>query len=145
MPDANNTGTAMLRVLVTTALGALPLEGTNVTVTTAANSAGERTLLHSVRTDRDGMTPPMSLPVPARAESLSPDFSGQPYALYTVYAEHEGYTPFAALNVAMFADTPSMLPISLVPLPENAPRGAAHICSEGNPQCLYQSTASEKE
>ena len=50
-------GTAELRVLVTTALGALPLENAIVSVSTAPDDTGMRTLLYSVTTDSGGMTP----------------------------------------------------------------------------------------
>lgn len=52
-------GTAELRVLVTTALGALPLENAIVSVSTVPDESGMRTLLHSVTTDSGGMTPVM--------------------------------------------------------------------------------------
>lgn len=45
-------GTAELRVLVTTALGALPLENAIVSVSTVPDESGMRTLLHSVTTDQ---------------------------------------------------------------------------------------------
>ena len=51
----------MLRVAVTTALGAQPLENALVTVSTAPDESGSRQLLYSVRTDSGGMTPPMTL------------------------------------------------------------------------------------
>ena len=44
-------GTAELRVLVTTALGALPLENAIVSVSTVPDESGMRTLLHLVTTD----------------------------------------------------------------------------------------------
>ena len=47
-------GTAELRVLVTTALGALPLENAIVSVSTVPDESGMRTLLHSVTTDSGG-------------------------------------------------------------------------------------------
>ena len=54
---ASTDGTAELRVLVTTALGALPLENAIVSVSTVPDESGMRTLLHSVTTDSGGMTP----------------------------------------------------------------------------------------
>ena len=86
----NAPDTSVLRVAVTTALGAQPLENALVTVSTAPDENGTRTLLYAVRTDRDGMTPPMTLAAPPRSASLSP---GQvtPYALYTVEAAREGF------------------------------------------------------
>ena len=76
-------GTAELRVLVTTALGALPLENAIVSVSTVPDESGMRTLLHSVTTDSGGMTPVMVLDTPPRSNSLNPD-GGPPFAVYTV-------------------------------------------------------------
>ena len=71
----------------------------------------------AVRTDRDGMTPPMTLAAPPRSASLAP---GQvtPYALYTVEAMREGFVPLTALHVTLFAGVPAVLPVALTPLPE---------------------------
>ena len=80
---ASTDGTAELRVLVTTALGALPLENAIVSVSTVPDETGMRTLLYSVTTDSGGMTPSMVLTTPPRSNSLNPD-SGPPFAVYTV-------------------------------------------------------------
>ena len=114
---ASTDGTAELRVLVTTALGALPLKNAIVSVSTVPDESGMRTLIHSVTTDSGGMTPPMTLAAPPRSASLSP---GQvtPYALYTVEAAREGFVPLTALHVTLFAGVPAMLPVALTPLPE---------------------------
>ena len=85
-------GTAELRVLVTTALGALPLENAIVSVSTAPDDTGMRTLLYSVTTDTGGMTPSVILTTPPRSNSLSAG-SGPPFAVYTVEISAEGYTP----------------------------------------------------
>ena len=77
---ASTDGTAELRVLVTTALGALPLENAIVSVSTVPDESGMRTLLHSVTTDSGGMTPVMVLDTPPRSNSLNPD-SGPPFAV----------------------------------------------------------------
>ena len=105
----NAPDTSVLRVAVTTALGAQPLENALVTVSTAPDENGTRTLLYAVRTDRDGMPP--------RSASLAP---GQvtPYALYTVEAMREGFVPLTALHVTLFAGVPAVLPVALTPLPE---------------------------
>ena len=129
-------GSAVLRVVVTTALGALPLEGASVTVSTAADEAGTRELLYAVTTDSGGMTPPMTLSTPPRANSLSPD-SGLPYAVYTVEVSHPGYTPVSALHVTMFSRVPAVLPVPLTPLPENQSAGQTDLTATGQPQVLY--------
>ena len=77
---AVSSDTAVLRVAVTTSLGAQPLENALVTVSTAPDESGSRQLLYAVRTDSGGMTPPMTFSTPPRENSLSPD-GGIPYAL----------------------------------------------------------------
>ena len=58
---AVSSDTAVLRVAVTTALGAQPLENALVTVSTAPDESGSRQLLYSVRTDSGGTLPPQSV------------------------------------------------------------------------------------
>ncbi len=138
MPGNEN---AELRVSVTTALGAYPIEGASVTV--SSNALGERVQLYSVTTGRDGMTPAMLLETPPRAASLSPG-DGTPYALYTVEAEAEGFIPLAALNVAMFSGVPAVLPVQLIPVLENAVRSEIEFTSEGEQQTLSQPMLPER-
>lgn len=125
-------GTAELRVLVTTALGALPLENAIVSVSTAPDDTGMRTLLYSVTTDSGGMTPSMILTTPPRSNSLSPG-SGPPFAVYTVEISAEGYTPLTALHIAMFSGVPTMLPVALTPLKEN--QSFAQYCNGTTVTC----------
>lgn len=115
MPVSNN---AELRVLVTTALGAYPLENASVLVSTAPNALGERTLLYAVSTDQGGMTPPLELSTPPRTNSLTPD-GGQAFTRYTVEVNLQGYSSVAALEITMFPNISTVLPVSLTPLPEN--------------------------
>ncbi len=128
-------GTAELRVLVTTALGALPLENAIVSVSTAPDDTGMRTLLYSVTTDSGGMTPSMILTTPPRSNSLSPG-SGPPFAVYTVEISAEGYTPLTALHIAMFSGVPTMLPVALTPLAENQNFAQTDLTATGAPQAL---------
>ena len=128
-------GTAELRVLVTTALGALPLENAIVSVSTAPDDTGMRTLLYSVTTDSGGMTPSMILTTPPRSNSLSPG-SGPPFAVYTVEISAEGYTPLTALHIAMFSGVPTMLPVALTPLAENQSFAQTDLTATGAPQAL---------
>ena len=121
-------GTAELRVLVTTALGALPLENAIVSVSTVPDETGMRTLLYSVTTDSGGMTPSMVLTTPPRSNSLNPD-SGPPFAVYTVEIS-------AALHIAMFSGVPTMLPVALTPLKENQSFAPTDLTATGAPQTL---------
>ena len=72
----NAPDTSVLRVAVTTALGAQPLENALVTVSTAPDENGTRTLLYAVRTDRDGMTPPMTPRRPPRPRACTSGGAG---------------------------------------------------------------------
>ena len=119
---ASTDGTAELRVLVTTALGALPLENAIVSVSTVPDDSG-------------GMTPVMVLDTPPRSNSLNPD-SGPPFAVYTVEISAEGYTPLTALHIAMFSGVPTMLPVALTPLKENQSFAPTDLTATGAPQTL---------
>ena len=134
MPESTD-GTGALRVLVTTALGALPLENAVVSVSTIPDETGMRTLLYSVTTDSGGMTPVMMLTTPPRSNSLTPD-SGPPFAVYTVEISAEGYTPLTALHIAMFSGVPTMLPVALTPLEENQGFAQTDLTAAGAPQAL---------
>lgn len=137
---AVSSDTAVLRVAVTTALGAQPLENALVTVSTAPDESGSRQLLYSVRTDSGGMTPPMTFSTPPRENSLSPD-GGVPYVLYTVEAALDGYVPLTALHIALFSGVPALLPVALTPLPEYESTAPAELTSDGQTQVL----SSERE
>lgn len=136
----NAPDTSVLRVAVTTALGAQPLENALVTVSTVPDEDGSRQLLYSVRTDSGGMTPPMTLSAPPRENSLSPD-GGVPYALYTVETALDGYVPLTALHIALFSGVPALLPVALTPLPEYESTAPAELTSDGQTQVL----SSERE
>ncbi|MCQ5131208.1 hypothetical protein NE562_16240 [Butyricicoccus faecihominis] len=130
-------GISVLRVLVTTALGAVPVPNAVVTVSTPVDEAGNSTLLYSVQTDQSGMTPPMELAAPPRAASLTPG-GGRPFSLYTVQVDHPDFTPLAALNVTAFSGIPAVLPITLTPLPETANTAPQQLTAETNPQALSE-------
>lgn len=134
MPESTD-GTAALRVFVTTALGALPLENAIVSVSTVPDETGMRTLLYSVTTDSGGITPVMVLATPPRSNSLTPD-GGPPFAVYTVEISAEGYTPLTALHIALFSGVPTMLPVALTPLEENQSFAQTDLTAAGAPQTL---------
>lgn len=143
MPDTPKDS-AVLRVLVSTALGALPLADAAVTVSKLSDETGLWTLLYSVSTDVGGITPPMTLETPPLSNSLSPD-SGMPYSLYTVEVTKDGYTPLTALQIAMFPGIATVLPIALTPLDENAAFSETGLTAVGDPQALYPSDPDRKE
>lgn len=133
MPDSSAT----LRVLVTTARGAVPVADALVTVSTPPDQNGERALLYSVRTDASGMSPPLTLSTPPRELSLAPAGT-RPFALYTVQVEHPNYAPQTALNISMFSGVPAVLPVSLEPHAENGTPAPPKMTATPDPQVLFE-------
>lgn len=126
--------TAVLRVFVTTARGAFPLDCAAVRIYTHTD---EPELLHALRTDRSGMTPPVALETPPRAASLSPG-GAEPFAVYTVTVEREGYIPRTAVQVPLFAGVPTVLPVTMTPLTEQGSDNAPQLTAEGEQQALRE-------
>ena len=112
-------GTAELRVLVTTALGALPLENAIVSVSTVPDESGMRTLLHLGHHRQRRHDTCYGARHAAAQQFAEPD-GGPPFAVYTVEISAEGYTPLTApAHRAMFSGVPTMLPVAPTPLKEN--------------------------
>lgn len=112
-PDAPYSEAGYLKARVFTALGAIPIEGASVKISSVEGVTPSVT--HDLITDRSGETLTVSLPAPPRSLSGAPGGS-VPYALYRIEAYAEGYAPYLALNVPVFSEILSVQPISLVPL-----------------------------
>lgn len=115
------TGAGFLLFQVTTAGGAIPLEGAAVTVMDAVPdatpdlSAEPRIVIF---TGGDGKTRPLTLPAPARAQTLEARVpSGSlPYALYNAVVELDGYYPQAFSLIPVFDGITSVQRLDLIPL-----------------------------
>ena len=113
-PDQNGS-MGYLIVKVSTARGAIPLEGATVIIRGGTpESSG---VLYSLRTDRDGKTPQISLSTPPRSMSETPG-GGTPYAAYQIEVFKDGYVPLAFENVPIFPSIVSVQPAVMVPSPE---------------------------
>lgn len=114
------TGEGVLVVRVTTARGAIPLEGALVSVRSydGALDEGRSDVIATLTSGRDGNTAPLRLPAPPRSASLSPG-NGTPYTNYIVEVTLEGYTAQEYLNVPIFDGIIAVQPAELIPLPEN--------------------------
>ena len=123
-PPAMESGTLLVRVM--TAGGALPLEGATVSVFAAGDENTEPLAL--LRTDRSGLTPPLTLPAPPRSLSLSPSPPSPPFSRYHVLVEAEGYLRRQAYDLPVFSGVQSVLPLLLLPLP--LPNGEARFPDE---------------
>lgn len=115
-----NTGQGYLVVHVTTARGAIPLEGAQVNVRgyEPEFEEGRGDVIASLVTGRDGNTEPLPLPAPPRSESMQPG-NEKPYATYNIEVTLEGYFTQNYANVPIFDGIAAVQPADLIPLPEN--------------------------
>ena len=111
------SATGTLIVTVSTAGGALPVEGALVTVRgSTPESSG---VLSVLSTDRSGRTPRIALPAPPAADSEKPG-AEKPYATYNIEVDKDGFFHQSFTNVPLFAGTTSIQPVNLYPLTEYA-------------------------
>ena len=121
-------GTGYLIVHVTTAGGAIPLEGAKIDVQiygkeseTAPETRGDT--IASPVSGMDGNTVRIPLSAPPKVLSQSPG-NGTPYALYSVNVTLDGYNSQSYAGVPIFDGITSIQPVILVPLPENGTTGS---------------------
>lgn len=110
------TGTGSLVVKVSTARGAIPLEGATVSI--RGGDAQNSDIMYSLSTNRDGLTPKVELPAPPRGLSESPG-NLAPYATYNIDIFKEGYIDLFFTNVAVFESITSIQPAVMIPRPDN--------------------------
>ena len=115
-------GKGFLIVHVTTARGAIPLEGAQVNIRNSLpqsdNTRGD--VLYSITTNRDGNTEKITLPAPPRADSLSPTQNDlPPFATYHIDVYQEGFFGQTYLNIPIFDGITAIQPADMIPLPEN--------------------------
>ena len=114
MNSQPTAGNGFLRVIVRTAGGALPVEGASVDIYGSDPENGNTGLLYSLETGIDGLTPPVELPAPPRAESLTPG-TPTPFARYNVEIRKDGYNRVTNLGVPVFDGIVSTQPVLLLP------------------------------
>ncbi|MBQ9780006.1 MAG: hypothetical protein IJW00_03575 [Clostridia bacterium] len=123
LPDASASGVGRLIFRVTTASGAIPLEGARVIVRDKGiEGAPERgNALTVMYSDRNGKTEIMSLPTTPRSESLSPQDSNAPppFLCYDAEVTLAGYRTVNFVCIPIFDGVTSVQPADMVPLPEN--------------------------
>ncbi len=110
------SGVGYLIVKVSTARGALPLEGASVNIR-GSDSASSGIIL-SLVTDSAGLTKKVALPAPPRVLSESPSII-IPYSLYDVDVFKEGYTDLHFSDVSVFDSVTSIQPAIMIPLADN--------------------------
>ena len=124
------SATGYLKIWAYTSAARYPLEDVAVVVTDASVTAIAMAL-----TDRNGMVAPVTVPVPDKSESQSPDPPEAPYALVNLYAHSRGYEQVYAENLQIFADTTTTQELRMIPLseyPESYDQNALYITPPQN-------------
>lgn len=107
------TAGGILVIKASSAFGATPVGGVIVTV-----KGEEGEVIITTMTDESGNTPEIELPAPALALSLDENYTGTPYAKYTVTSAADGYFTIIHTTVPVFAGERSLLPVNMIPLPD---------------------------
>lgn len=121
-------GIGYLTVRVSTAGGAIPLEGASVNIRGGDIEASD--IIYALTTNSDGLTPTVSLPTPPTANSTSPQSSEPSYAVYNVDVYADGYIPAFFNNVPVFSGINSVQPAVLVPRLSGSTQDDAQIFTE---------------
>ena len=102
-----------IRIRAYTAGGALPIEGATVRIVGAEEN--NRFVSYSVLTDRDGLTPSVTLPAPDGSYSLSPSPAEKPYALYDIEITAPGYYSKKINGLSVFSGIESVQLLNMIP------------------------------
>lgn len=102
-----------LRVNAYTSRARIPLENVAVTVV-----ADDGRLLGLRLTDSSGQTTPVSIEVPDKADSQTPEAAQRPFTPVNLYARAEDYEQILVRGVQIFADTVTIQDLAMIPLSE---------------------------
>lgn len=119
----NSEGT--LRIRTYTAGGALPVN--NALVKIQGAEEGNRLISYTLITDRDGLTPLVTLPAPNVEFSLSPGPGEKPYSVYDVEISAPGFYTKRISGLTVFPGVNSIQLVNMIPSSGNSaeeyPRG----------------------
>ncbi len=109
-----------LVVHVTTARGAIPLEGAAVSIrqNEDADTTPRADILYATTTNRDGNTERITLSAPPRENSMSPS-EVPPFSTYHLEVRREGYGMQSFVALPIFAGITAVQPVDLIPLSED--------------------------
>ncbi len=122
-PSSPQVGTGYLVFAVTTARGAIPLEGARVDVRNyepegGSDPATRGDTVASLISGRDGNTARIPLSAPPKSYSSAPGNS-KPYSLYQAEVTLDGYYRQTYIAIPIFDGITAIQPVNLIPLPEN--------------------------
>ena len=120
MNSENNTGYGYMIVRVTTARGAIPLEGATVTVHNydPEFESGRGDVVAVYTTGASGLTERFALPAPPRELSMSPG-NGRSYETYNLSVTKAGYYQQYYTNVPVFEGITAIQNADMIPLADN--------------------------
>lgn len=110
--DASDSS-GRLSVMVSAANGILPVPGARVTVFTGTYEQPE--IIATDITDESGKTKVFELYAPPRSLSMTSGQTEQPYTLYSVLVEADGFASNLHLNVPVFMGVTSMQKAAMTP------------------------------
>lgn len=119
MPQYQNngyTGKGYLVVRVSAASESIPLEGATVLI--RGGEENDSSVIASLTSGSDGLTPKIALAAPPRSLSESPS-NTRPFATYNVDVHLDGYPSISAQNVPVFDGITSVQSMVMIPLPKN--------------------------
>ena len=119
------TSEGTLRIRTYTAGGALPVNNALVKIKGAEED--NRLVAYTLITDRDGLTPLVTLPAPNVEFSLSPGPSEKPYSVYDVEISSPGFYTKRINGLTVFPGVNSIQLVNMIPSSGNSaeeyPRG----------------------
>ena len=120
MTEMPTEGVGYLVVHVTTARGAIPLEGAAVHIRTNeyADTTPRADILYATTTNRDGNTERIPLAAPPRENAMAPS-EVPPFSTYHLEVRREGYGMQSFIALPIFSGITSVQPVDLIPLPED--------------------------
>ena len=103
-----------IAVRVSTAGGALPVEGADVRIHGAEQ--GNQSIVYLLTTDRSGRPEEISVPTPPASISLTPG-NTKGFADYDIEVFKSGFYPITLRRVPVFSGIRSVQPVELIPWP----------------------------
>ncbi|MBQ8849386.1 MAG: hypothetical protein IJ011_10805 [Clostridia bacterium] len=110
--NITDSSVGYLTVRVSTARGAIPLEGATVNI--RGNDEESSTILYSLLSGNDGKTPRVPLAAPPKENSDLPG-GASAFSTYNIDVFKEGYVPLYFHNVPIFPSVISVQPAVMVP------------------------------
>ena len=116
----NSEGLGYMIVRVTTARGAIPLEGATVIVSDyfGEDEKERGNAIYTLTTNSSGLTDKFALPAPPRSLSMTPG-NGKSYLTYNIAVTKDGYYQQNYINAPIFDGITSIQSADMIPLSDN--------------------------